>query len=205
MIHVERKKEPRDFNKLVRMPGRAFLKTCKNPSGDDWKRARYWNRCSDDLYTLYGGICAYTGQWFSQSIATVSVDHFLPKSQYPQKAYEWSNYRLTYALMNSLKGDKITLDPFEIQNGDIVLDLPSCLVKPKKEASREFKRLAWFTINTLKLNDETQVQQRFEVIMNYASGFVTKEFLEKKYPFIAEELERQNAYGRVKRMFGNGD
>lgn len=198
MIHIDIQPEPKSFNEEVRQPGKAFLKKCPHPSGDDWKRNRYWNRCSDELYTAYGGICAYTGQWFSKSVSTVSVDHFLPKSRYPDQAYEWKNYRLTYQMMNSFKGDKITLDPFKLRNGDIVLDIPSCLVKPSSATTAEFKKTAWFTINTLHLNHEIQVAHRFEVISNYAAGYVSKRFLEQKYPFIAMEMERQNMYGRIK-------
>ncbi len=201
MIHIDLQPEPIHFDESVRRPGKEFLEECPHPVGDDWKKNRYWNRCADDLYKAYGGICAYTGQWFSKSVSTVSVDHYLPKSLYPEKAYEWDNYRLTYQMMNSFKGDKITLDPFKIHNGDIVLDFPSCLVKPKRDSSYELKKLAWFTINTLKLNHEIQVSHRYEVVANYASGYVTRHFLEQKYPFIAMELKRQNMYTKIKDIF----
>ena len=200
MIHIDLQPEPKYFDNEIRRPGKEFLKKCPHPVGDDWKKNRYWNRCVDDLYKQYGGICAYTGQWFSKSTSTVSVDHFLPKSKFPQKAYEWNNYRLTYQMMNGFKGDKITLDPFKIKNGDITLQFPSCLVKPRKDAPREFKEKAWFTINTLKLNHEIQVSHRYEVISEYAAGFITRRFLEQKYPFIAEELQRQNMYDEIKNI-----
>lgn len=201
MIHIDLQPEPEAFNDEVRRPGNEFLEKCPHPVGDDWRKNRYWNRCSDDLYREYNGICAYTGQWFSKSVSSVSVDHFLPKSIYPEMAYEWENYRLTYQMMNSFKGDKITLDPFKIQNGDIVLDFPSCLVKPRRDATDEFKKDAWFTINTLKLNHEIQVSHRYEVVANYAAGNVTRHFLEQKYPFIAHELERQDMYSKIKYIF----
>lgn len=197
MIHVDPQPEPKEFNDTVRRPGKEFLKVCPHPMGNDWKKNRYWNRCSDELYTAYGGICAYTGQWFSKSVSTVSVDHFLPKSRYPEQAYEWENYRLTYQMMNSFKGDKITLDPFKLENGDIVLDIPSCLVKPRADASEDFKKAAWYTVNTLRLNHEIQVSHRFEVVSNYAAGYITKRFLEQKYPFIAMEMARQNMYDKI--------
>lgn len=60
----------------------------------------------------------------SESIFDEAIDKlFYPKSSYQEKAYEWDNYRLTTQVMNGYKGDKIVLDPFEIQNGDLCKNL----------------------------------------------------------------------------------
>lgn len=133
MIHVDLKPEPVDFDVRVRQPGNAFLSTTPTPNSKQWSKNNYWSRCSAQLYQAYGGVCAYSGEWFSRTTASVSVDHFYPKSSHQEMAYEWDNYRLTTQVMNGYKGDKIVLDPFEIKNGDLVIDFPSCLVKPRKD------------------------------------------------------------------------
>ncbi|MEA5039514.1 MAG: hypothetical protein VB086_06710 [Clostridiaceae bacterium] len=199
MIHVDLKPEPTDFDTRVRQPGNAFLESCPNPKNKDWSKHNYWNRCSASLYQAYGGICAYCGQWFSKTTAAVSVDHFYPKSTHQELAYEWANYRLTTQTINNYKGDKVNiLDPFEIQNGDIIIDFPSCLVKPRQNMAPGERNKAKNTIQILHLNEEDQANQRCEIIMMYINGDVSKQFLETKYPFIAAELHRQNLYEKIK-------
>ena len=102
--------------------------------------------------------------------------------------------------MNGYKGDRIVLDPFEIQNGDLVLDFPSCLVKPRKDMTPAEKSKAKSTIQILHLNDEDQANRRCEIVIEYINGNISRAFLEAKYPFIAEELERQNLYERIKEI-----
>lgn len=198
MIHIDLKPEPTDFDVRVRQPGNTFLSTNPKPTSRQWSKHNFWSRCSSQLYQAYGGICAYSGEWFSRTTASVSVDHFYPKSSYQRMAYEWSNYRLTTQVMNGYKGDNSVLDPFEIQNGDLILEFPSCLVKPRKDMTPTEKNKANDTINILHLNNEAQATRRCEIILEYICGNISRTFLESKYPFIAEELNRQALYEKIK-------
>ncbi len=200
MIHIDSKPEPSDFDARVRQPGNAFLESTPVPNSKQWSKHNYWTRCSDELYCAYGGICAYSGEWFSRTTAVVSVDHFYPKSTHAEKAYEWDNYRLTTQVMNGYKGDKIIMDPFEMRDGDLQLDFPSCLVKARSDMTAAEKSKANLTIQVLHLNDEEQANRRCEIILEYASGNVNFEFLKKRYPFIAEELQRQDLCDCIKSM-----
>ena len=200
MIHVNLQPEPADFDIKVRQPGNDFLSRTPTPNSKQWSKHNYWTKCSMQLYQAYGGICAYCGEWFSRTTAAVSVDHFYPKSTHQEKAYEWDNYRLTTQVMNGYKGDKIVLDPFEIHDGDLILDFPSCLVKPRNDMSPAEKSKAKATIQILHLNDEDQADRRCEIIMEYISGNISRSFLESKYPFIAEEINRQGLYDRIKEI-----
>ena len=176
MIHVDLKPEPADFDVRVRQPGNAFLNTTPTPNSKQWSKNNHWSRCSAQLYQAYGGVCAYSGEWFSRTTASVSVDHFYPKSSHQEMAYEWDNYRLTTQVMNGYKGDKIVLDPFEIKNGVLA------------------------TIQILHLNDEDQANRRCEIVMEYICGNISQAFLKSKYPFIAEELQRQDLYEKIKEI-----
>ena len=197
MIHVEQQPEPSDFDAKVRIPGHLFLARTPFPKSRDWNRNSYWSRCSDQLYVAYGGICAYTGEWFSKTSSPLSVDHFYPKSTHQELAYEWSNYRLTTQRMNSFKSDKIVLDPFEIKDGELIIDFPSCLIKPSADMTPARKSKALATIDILHLNQEELVNNRFEIVMNYVARNISRAFLEKKYPFIASELRRQNLFDTI--------
>ena len=201
MIHVDPQPEPEDFNEKVRIPGNQFLERTPSPKSKDWRHNSYWSRCSNDLYSAYNGICAYTGEWFSNSSFAPSVDHFYPKSLHSELAYEWSNYRLTTQKMNSYKGDKIVLDPFHINNGDLTIDFPSCLIKPNTTMTPAAKSKAWSTITILHLNDEEMLNNRYEIVMDYANGNVNRMFLKKRYPFIESELVRQNLLETVGERF----
>lgn len=200
MIHIDLQPEPTDFDKNVRQPGNDFLAQCPDPKRDDWHKHNYWSRCNAQLYSAYGGICAYCAQWFSPTTSTTSVDHFLPKKHHPEKAYEWDNYRLTTQKMNGYKKDRYVLDPFEIKNGDIVIDFPSCLLKPRKNMTPAEKSKVKSTIQILHLNDEEFAEQRCGIVIDYINGKFNRQFLQEKYPFIAEELSRQNLYDDIKNI-----
>lgn len=201
MIHVDPKPEPDDFDAKVRIPGNNFLKHNRSPKSKDWNHHSYWSHCSNQLYIAYNGICAYTGEWFSNTSSAPSVDHFYPKSEHMELAYEWSNYRLTTQRTNSYKGNKIVLDPFVIKNGDLTIEFPSCLVKPNKRMTPAEKSKAWSTIEILHLNDEEMADNRHSIIMEYIQGNINRQFLKKRYPFIEYELERQELLDTVGERF----
>ena len=92
------------------------------------------------------------------------------------------------------------MDPFHINDGDFVIDFPSCLVKPRKDMTPAEKSKAKFTIQVLHLNNEDSANRRFEIVLNYIRGRISREFLKEKYPFIAEELGRQGLYDRIKEI-----
>ena len=49
------------------------------------------------------------------------------------------------------------------------------------------------TINSLRLNDDDYyVQERCNILIDYAKGEVSLNFLKRRYPFIAKEVVRQN-------------
>lgn len=200
MIHIDLQPEPSDFDERVRKPGNAFLADCPHPNRKQWSKYNYWTRISAELYLAYGGICAYSGLWFPQTSSQISVDHFYPKSLYQEKAYEWDNYRLTTQIMNGYKGDKIVMDPFEIHDGDLTIDFPSCLVKPRKDMTPSENNKAKSTIQILHLNDEPQVEQRCAIVLEYINEDISKRFIENKYPFIFKELERQHLFDTIKEI-----
>lgn len=203
MIPVVQKAEPSTFNNRVRQPGQSFLASCSSPTHKDWSKHSYWQRIKDDLYSSYGGICAYTGEWFPRTSVASSVDHFIPKSIAPNLAYEWSNFRLSTQKANTNKDNSVGIaDPFKILSGWFVLDIPSCLLRPGKGLPSADHQMVDFTIRVLKLNDDDDyVQGRCNVILDYIRGDISYDYMWKKYPFIAHELTRQNLLEDVKKMF----
>jgi len=53
------------------------------------------------MYEAYDGVCAYTGMRMHRVLSDPTIDHFVPKSKRPDLAYEWTNYRLALAKVDS--------------------------------------------------------------------------------------------------------
>lgn len=194
MIHVTIKAEPSNFDAQVRQPGIAFLRSCPVPHQRQWRGHTYWKAARNELYQAYGGICAYMGEWIPLTTGSPSVDHYIPKSQAPNLAYEWQNFRLATQKANLNKGDASGLaDPCLVQPGWFVLDLPSCLIKPGGSLSPVQLATVIRSIEVLRLNDDEQyVQSRYDILDAYASGDISIRWMRRRYPYLAQEITRQN-------------
>lgn len=169
-----------------------FLLKVPNPTKSEWENHAYWRKVLPHMRRAYGEICAYCAHWIPSSTGSHSVDHFVPKSQNPQLAYEWSNYRYVSARFNSRKGVQTILDPFELAPNWFVLDFTSFLIRPHPALSRQQKELVNQTISCLKLNlDEDLVLERQNWFDCYHCGEISLTHLIRRAPFIAYELQRQ--------------
>jgi len=200
LIRVAPKTEYPGFDAQVRRPGAAFLATCSNPTSEQFRKKNFWSRAAKELHAAYSGICAYTATYLPEQ---GSVDHFVPKTLKPELAYEWSNYRLASGRINSQKGNQTNiLDPFVIDNDWFEIDIPSCLLRAKNDLSKELREQVNATINSLRLNaDDFYVQERCNILIDYAKGEISLSFLKGRYPFLAKEVERQNLGPRLLSLF----
>jgi hypothetical protein len=185
---VALQQEPANFANNVRNPGSAFLRRVANPSREQYKQHDYWKRCLPELRTAYGAVCAYSSCWVPTSC---SVDHFYPKSAFPHLAYEWDNYRLAHERINNNKGDSTgVLDPFTLQAGWFELDFSSFRVKVRPGLQPAAVQAVNNTIAILQLNSDPFVELRYSVVKDYSDG-VPLAIVQRRYPFIAHELNRQ--------------
>jgi hypothetical protein len=192
VIPVLPQPEPSDFSRRVRNPGQEFLKNTPSPTTEQWKRKEYWRNVLPELRAAYSRVCAYCAQWIPYSTGNHTVDHFIPKSVQPAKAYEWSNYRYVSSRFNSRKGTRTILDPFKLRETSFVIDFSSFLLKANPDLSPDQKELVLDTIEILKLNtDDDLVVERQTWTHEYFAGQITFQHLKKMAPFIALELDRQ--------------
>src|SRR5207244_2602229 len=119
----------------------------------EWRAHSYWTEFGMALHEAYGCICAYSCHWISHDTGWRQVEHFLPKTAFPDKGYEWDNYRLVCGVLNGRKGTQRVLDPFVIENGWFTLDFPSLLVKPKRGLAPSLAEAIRETSEILGLND----------------------------------------------------
>ncbi len=190
MIRVAAAPEYPNFDVDVRAPGATFLSTCPAPTSEQFKKKNFWNRAAKELHAAYSGICAYTAMYLPEQW---SVDHFLPKCSHPNLAYEWNNFRLASGRINSSKGNQVDIiDPFHVENDWFYIDIPACLLRPNPALDKPLKNRINGTINSLRLNqDDNYVQERCNILIEYARDDISMNFLWRRYPFLAKEVDRQ--------------
>jgi hypothetical protein len=192
MIPVEIQPEPLNFSDRVKSPGERFLARTPKPSVQQWKGKEYWRRALPEMRRSYNGVCAYCAFWIPHSVGNHSIDHFIPKSQRPDLAYDWDNYRYVSARFNGRKGAHKIVDPFALLPGWFILDFRSFFIKPDPGLSKNQQRLLWDTIKRLKLNsDDDLVDERQTWHSHYTDKEITFGHLKKKAPFMAFEILRQ--------------
>lgn len=191
MIPVTLQPEPADFDQKVRRKGQKFPRD-HAPLTEQVGLPPYWRDCLDDLYKAYQGVCAYLGIFFERVTGGGTVDHFIAKSRDPNQAYEWSNYRLATAMMNSRKWafDDV-LDPFEIEDDMFHLELVSGRIYPNPALSGGERQQVEDTIERLGLDDPGCREMRARRFQQYMDKWVNRDYFKTKSPFIWYEANRQ--------------
>jgi hypothetical protein len=83
-----------------------------------------------------------------------------------------------------------------------VLDFPSCLVRAGAGLQDQLTQKIEHTIKCLRLNDDDEfVQQRCDIMMEFARGDISFSFLQRKYPFLAHETKRQGIEETANQIF----
>ena len=137
----------------------------------------YWREALDDLLASYDRIC---------------VDHMVAKSVCWDQVYEWRNYRLACALMNSRKGVIASvLDPFEIDESWFGLELVEFQVVRRGDLPPEVAVAVDGTIERLRLNSSACCEARLEYAEDYWQRHISVDYLTRHSPFVARELLRQ--------------
>ena len=140
----------------------------------------------------YKRLCAFSCLYIEELTGAATVDHMLPKSTHWDHVYEWSNYRLSSGLMNSRKDDFAdVIDPFDVQEGWFALELDDLQVVCFAGLDAPTVNRVEATIARLKLNDRECTSARREYVQSYRDGG-RLDYLERRAPFIARELRRQN-------------
>lgn len=147
------------------------------------------------MHTAYRGLCAYSALYIDPATGGRSIDHFVPRTANWRLVYEWSNYRLACALVNSKKGDLVgILDPFRIESEWFALEFVGYQVIVGDGVRAEVRKQVESTIRDLGLNRrpfcvvrETYAQQ----YLDGADGRIDFTLLENRAPFVAREIRRQ--------------
>jgi hypothetical protein len=155
----------------------------------------YWRDALDDLLQSYHRRCAFLALYLEHGTGNASVDHMLPKSKRWNQVYEWLNYRLCAATINARKTDMTNLiDPFACQPDWFALELVGFQVT--RGAMAPALRAAAIDATLALVNTPDCCSAREEYVVSYEANHIDLPYLERRAPFIAQELRRQ---GRLRK------
>jgi len=190
VIPVAQKPKPANFREQVAIPGAKAIADYK--AGAIAELPALWRKCLDDLRVAYRNVCAYSGLHIPEVTGADSVEHFAPKSDAVDRAYDWSNYRLVCRLLNSRKREfQDVLDPFLVGYGWFVLNLVTMTIAPAKHLPDALREQVQDTIDRLKLDDAECCRGRMDYYELYRTKDLSFQGLQKLSPFVAFEVERQ--------------
>lgn len=215
MIPVVAAAEPASFERKVRQRG---LEAIRELVGESRSRKRpgpprkgaakyarrediptnvfptYWREALPDLHKAYRGLCAYLAMYLEPSTGSATVDHFIARGERWDLVYEWSNYRLAAGSINGRKTDRqISVDPFTLRAGTFELELVELQVIVSAAVIGEDREAAEAAIEILGLNQPECCRLRSEYLEAYRAGEIKQSYLERRAPFLVQELRRQNA------------
>jgi hypothetical protein len=176
--------EPKDFDQSARQKGNEWLKLNPGRIPKD-----FWSPFKPQLEDAFDDRCAYTAMHIPSGVGT--VDHYLSKRNYPELAYEWSNYRHATSRVNGCKGnlDAQILDPFVVEDDWFAIQIPDLQLVLTDRIPAELRDQAVFTIEKLQLqNSDWILRQRARYYNGYVSGRITLEQLEADAPMIARAI-----------------
>lgn len=212
MIRVAAATPPTDFDSRVRQRGMGAIAELvgerpTTPRGGPKRKVvasrredippdafpPYWRDVLPDMLESYHRLCAYLSLYIEYATGSPTVDHVIPKSKAWVHVYEWSNYRLACALVNSRKSNTDSvLDPFEVHDDWFGLEFVEYQVKPGPGATGPIGDRVVETIEKLGLNEDDCRKARQEYVEAYLGPDpIPLSYVERRAPFIARELRRQ--------------
>jgi len=220
VIPVRRREPPAGFDAQVRVPGirclyekvgqavpPGFARTSGKPCARVFRNgtpltqidelhgedlADHWSAALPMLTAVYGPTCMYSCFRLRLGVDDGSVDHFIPKSTAPARAYDWDNLRLSLPRFNRAKGARVDLlDPFALRAGTFALDLVFGKVEVGPGCDPTTHPAALATIAALQLNARGTCVRRVELVAAYQEGAIPLDHLRRENPFVAAEIERQ--------------
>lgn len=163
MHFVLRGNEPARLKPIRYKYTRAWVDHYKNGIGEKPKDAK-WRGFLPDLSTVFNGCCGYC-----EAYCKGVVDHFRPKSQFPELVYEWSNWIFACHDCNFNKLDKWPTSGFSDPCNDktfcnlqysFVYDLKTGEALPNPKLTPDKYICARDTIEILGLNELHHLKTR---------------------------------------------
>ncbi len=139
--------------------------------------------------------CSYCGIFpLKQDVGGRSIDHFKPKSKYPNLAFEWTNLFIACPVCQNIKGSKFPedIEPLKFDNCHYDFDywfeidwtIDKNHIIPNKDRSKQEQEKAKETIDWLGLNNGDKPESRFIELQKFNGSNI--DINQWSYPFFLE-------------------
>ena len=134
----------------------------------------HWRHYYDNLKYVFGGLCAYC-----EEITKGEVDHFRPKSQFPDLVYSWSNWLFACHECNQAESSYWPaggyVDPCEMSRPNrpehyFLFDTQTGFILPNGSLTPRRRQKAQRTIDDLGLNDLQHLKERVEWLYLFSTA-----------------------------------
>lgn len=125
-----------------------------------------WRDFLDDLCRAFSGLCAYC-----EERDKGEIDHFRPKSKFPERVYQWSNWIFACHNCNQSKREKWPPIGYADPCSDSIRERPENLFRfdtepgeilPLSDLNHSLEYKAQKTIDDLSLNASHHLRERLE-------------------------------------------
>jgi len=188
MHWVERGPEPEGLKEIRGIYTQRWIDYYRHGKGKKPNDSR-WSDFHDNLCRVFWGICAYC-----ERRNKGEVEHFRPKSKFPELVYEWSNWLFACHDCNQAKGAKWPeegyVDPCADSKSERpenyftfnITEKPIGTMLPRKELSERQGQKAERMIHDLDLNARRHLRARRDLIE------LIRAILEKQLPYVPERV-----------------
>ena len=174
MHWVDRGPEPAGLDRIRRRYTPSWVQYYRKGIGDRPTDSR-WRDFHEILSQRFFRLCAYC-----EEICKGEVEHFRPKSAFPELTYEWDNWLLACTPCNRAKGDKWPSADYVNPCADLSSDRPENYftydtltgeIIPRDDLSPLMRERAIGMITDLKLNQHHHVRARLDWIQQVRDSF----------------------------------
>ncbi|GHU99396.1 hypothetical protein FACS189483_08610 [Spirochaetia bacterium] len=160
---------------------------------------------TEPLFESSHGKCAYCECNVTES-SYLEVEHYKPKSIYPEKVFDWENFLPSCSPCNKTKGTHDTgiapiINPY-ITNPDDAFLYKRIQIKPKEGVHFE---AAERTIDVCRLNSPRLIDARAKIMPKLELSSMALEDAIKKYNATASDTEKQSIKRNIQEALSTAD
>lgn len=125
MIQCVQPTKPNEFDQSVQEAKNKLAATLASNGGrlpNPYSWNSKWIDYRDYMAEEAHFYCAYTGT--QRNLLDLNIDHYYPKADYPNLAYDWTNYRIAWHWINNHKRNRIVLDPYLVCSDWFKITIP---------------------------------------------------------------------------------
>ena len=191
MHRVDRGPEPAGLRRYRRKNTPRWIAYYQDNTGNK-PTDSHWRKFVNHLSNAFHNLCGYC-----EEECRGETDHFYPKSRFPQKVYEWTNWVFSCHDCNLSKREKCPTSGYvnpcaenhsEHPERFFDFDFKTGLILPKENLDPRRKNIAEDSIRDLELNAFHHVKRRITWIYLVSKAFESLEQTDNRRSLLIEEF-----------------